>query len=642
MMNNTQHYSELGAANVYPETDRVSDLDLDLLNSRLSEKIDEVLKQKRQNLPRKGAHCQSGKDQLKPGAPKINEKKNPHEKEIKQRLPGAKIRGSRKFRCTHTIRGPSDRQHDLSVVEEESEQCIDEQNKKTKSHRGPSLIDRRMEFLFSDQGIDEHAQEMQNSRFPFRETPSGNFKVQPGQVVFNSQKVSVLVADPGNTKVKIGNEIENKFKGLMPPIPRKLFQQPQNIKAQMHVCCKEHGCGDESSYMEELDADCLDYLKPEIKLNRLGYTNSTEIDYVKLELPMKTNLYKELYRRICNYVNTDVQVVIGHEEFSCHSMVLQSYSQFFEDRQMMQNIELQASDVTVNAFVVIYDWMITGKECITLLKRDNILEIFVAAQYLGIKELEEQCWAFLDSEQVFSEDTAFILYIEAKRMNISSVKELMIPRIRKFFLMLVSSQDFVELDIDEVCVLLQSNYIAVNCEIEILMSAVRWLKYAWETRTDHIVKIMSCIRFGLISPWQLVDIKRNPENPELVKIMQQPEITKMVDDGLSYVIIKYWYGHDTTDFSHWIELLGLSEPLQRNWVGEEKNYVTYRQFVAFLDTYRRDNLLEMNNVKSRKISKLHLEQPSYPPLELLEQNINNLEHYQHAFVSTDGTNNAKE
>lgn len=80
-------------------------------------------------------------------------------------------------------------------------------------------------------------------------------------------------------------------------------------------------------------------------------------------------------------------------------------------------------------------------------------------------ELEEQCWAFIDSEEVFSEDTAFLLYKEAKRRGIFAVKDLMIPRIRNFFLILVSSQDFVELDHDEIVLLLSSNYIAVNwCE----------------------------------------------------------------------------------------------------------------------------------------------------------------------------------
>lgn len=42
--------------------------------------------------------------------------------------------------------------------------------------------------------------------------------------------------------------------------------------------------------------------------------------------------------------------------------------------------------MTSKAFSIIYDWMISPiNESYQLLRRDNILEIFMAAQYLGIK-----------------------------------------------------------------------------------------------------------------------------------------------------------------------------------------------------------------------------------------------------------------
>lgn len=43
--------------------------------------------------------------------------------------------------------------------------------------------------------------------FPFQATPSGNLKIIPNQVVFESKKVSVLVADPRHTKVSVKAEI---------------------------------------------------------------------------------------------------------------------------------------------------------------------------------------------------------------------------------------------------------------------------------------------------------------------------------------------------------------------------------------------------------------------------------------------------
>lgn len=42
--------------------------------------------------------------------------------------------------------------------------------------------------------------------------------------------------------------------------------------------------------------------------------------------------------------------------------------------------------MTSKAFSIIYDWMISPtNESYQLLRRDNILDVFMAAQYLGIK-----------------------------------------------------------------------------------------------------------------------------------------------------------------------------------------------------------------------------------------------------------------
>lgn len=123
--------------------------------------------------------------------------------------------------------------------------------------------------------------------------------------------------------------------------------------------------------------------------------------------------------------------------------------------------------------------MITGEPSYRDLTRDNVLDIFTSAKYLKIKgnsescvcclvtssifiDLVEQCWAFIDNNDVFNEDTAFLLYMDAKEKILPEVRELMLPRIQHFFLMLVSSQDWLELEVEDVKNILKSNYIRVN------------------------------------------------------------------------------------------------------------------------------------------------------------------------------------
>lgn len=69
----------------------------------------------------------------------------------------------------------------------------------------------------------------------------------------------------------------------------------------------------------------------------------------------------------------------------------------------------------------------------------------------------------------------------------------------------------------------------------------------------------------------------------------------------SFVIIKYWYGQENDDFQHWNKMLGLQEPPPRNWSGTEKAYFTYREFLIYLDQYRRSQMIEKSKPRTEKI-----------------------------------------
>lgn len=63
------------------------------------------------------------------------------------------------------------------------------------------------------------------------------------------------------------------------------------------------------------------------------------------------------------------------------------------------------------------------------------------------------------------------------------------------------------------------------------------------------------------------------------------------------MIIKYWYGQENDDFQHWNSVLKLQEPPPRNWSGSDKTYFTYREFLIYLDQYRRNQMIEKNKTK---------------------------------------------
>ncbi|XP_044754523.1 uncharacterized protein LOC123313627 [Coccinella septempunctata] len=455
-------------------------------------------------------------------------------------------------------------------------------------------------------------------QFPFKETPSGNLKVNSDQVVYETEKLSILVAKPEVTKVKILGTRTTQQSSTMAKteedcskctaIDTIMSQGGLTTLGSLIGSSPVRANNEAVEYKSKRTSEILD---PELNLGRLGYSGGDGISWEKVMLPEKKNLYLELYSRITNYTNADCKVYIDNEEFNCHLLVLQCYSELFDEYIAVKKVELPSDKCSASSFAFIYEWMITGEPSYKELNRDNVLDIFISAKYLKIKDLMEQCWAFIDNVEVFSEDTAFFLYMDAKSKGYEEVQELMLPRIQGFFLMLVSSQDWLELQVEDVKNLLQSNYICVNCEMEVFMSAVRWLKHDWANRDKFKYEVLSCVRFGNIAPWQLVDIKRNPENPDFMELAKDPVICKMIDDGLAFVIIKYWYGQENDDFQHWNSVLGLQEPPARNWSGSDKTYFTYREFLIYLDQYRRNQLMEKN--KPRMMTDKKPQEPKASP-----------------------------
>lgn len=65
------------------------------------------------------------------------------------------------------------------------------------------------------------------------------------------------------------------------------------------------------------------------------------------------------------------------------------------------------------------------------------------------------------------------------------------------------------------------------------MVAVRWLNFDWKNRGKLLLEVVGCVRFGLMPPWLLVDMKRNQHCEELQRILDNKDVIRMIDDGLS-------------------------------------------------------------------------------------------------------------
>ncbi|XP_004527350.1 uncharacterized protein LOC101463295 isoform X1 [Ceratitis capitata] len=330
----------------------------------------------------------------------------------------------------------------------------------------------------------------------------------------------------------------------------------------------------------------------EKSLLEMGFKTNEIQGWEDIVQPPKENLYKLLRNMIDNHIKPNVQIRIGGVTFNCHMMVLQCYSDFFMECNNEVLIQLPEEKITPGAFMMVYDWMLAEEP---LVQREGILELFNAANFLRIKNLVNQCWLCLDDDVRFREDTAFLLYLEARTYGLESLEQLMLTRICKFFLTLVASKEYLELTTKEICTLLSSNTIGVYSEIDIFMSAVRWLNYHWEEREADMLQVVKCVRFSLMPPWFLVALNKNIDCVEIDRIASHPEVKRMINDGISYNTTQLYYRENREEFLHFLERYQLVAPVQRQWVlDKECSYhhhlecpnmqnVTYKSFLEYLE-----------------------------------------------------------
>lgn len=333
------------------------------------------------------------------------------------------------------------------------------------------------------------------------------------------------------------------------------------------------------SFLSSTIGNTIDPIRKEKSLFKMGLNHESLPKWDQIIQPSKTDLLVSLDKMIKNFTKTDVQVLIGEDTFNCHMIVLQAYSQlFYETPAVAQTVRLAADKITPNAFRMIYGWMLSNSSSV---QRKGILQLFIAARYLKISELVEQCWSCFDSD-IFIEDQAFLLYLEARTSAETIIMELMISRVSKFFLTFVSSKEFLSLNCDEICEFLKCSQIAVHSELEVLYAGLRWLFDDWKAHQSDTVKIMSCIRFALVPPWQLVEFSRTSDCLEIAEIMKFPEVMKMVRDSLDYVVSDAWYRKlHNADVAEAMERLKLNGPINRVWIDDE----VFRKFVDAEDLY---------------------------------------------------------
>ncbi|KAH8268604.1 hypothetical protein KR026_010160, partial [Drosophila bipectinata] len=297
---------------------------------------------------------------------------------------------------------------------------------------------------------------------------------------------------------------------------------------------------------------------PEVSLKDMGFEESEKL--IKCEFgAKKAFILDEINKIVRGKICPDVEIRVGNKSFRCHMPVLQLYTDFFKKFDSTDTITISAKVISAKGFELAYEWMINPE---AKLQRQNILALYVAANFLDMPELLTHLWSRLDDPKLINHGNAFQLYVESIPYKVSLLQELMLDRIQKFFLLAVATEEYLDLDAKHVFDMLCNSNMCVNSEMEMFMSAVRWLLHDWSSRREYAVNLMQAIRFNSMPAWYTTVLKVKQLEPDMQELLNIPEIQSMINLGLSFSITEKF----VDPASPLKEPLGLKKPLERQWV----------------------------------------------------------------------------
>lgn len=260
-----------------------------------------------------------------------------------------------------------------------------------------------------------------------------------------------------------------------------------------------------------------------------------------LKVPQKPKVEKLIADRVNYNLDPNVFIKIGDRWFGCISTLLKMSSAWFATKKWdIEFFEFTETDVPPSAFELIYEW-IRFRTPVTLF---NAVKVLQAARHLKIGKLENDCFKLI-SQPYVREKIGFKIFLEAEPLPLlTDVRDILLDRVRGYFLAMVGSGLIKDLKLDHLLSMLNRDTIGVNCEAEVFFSALRWLSKS-EERLQHLETVMKCVRFPHLPMPMLFSLRKLGLEKEkkpigtTERVMQEfqanPSLRQMIIDAMTHI-----------------------------------------------------------------------------------------------------------
>ncbi|XP_029472444.1 kelch-like protein 6 isoform X1 [Rhinatrema bivittatum] len=202
---------------------------------------------------------------------------------------------------------------------------------------------------------------------------------------------------------------------------------------------------------------------------------------------------------------TDVILCVDNKEFSCHRVVLAAASNYFRamfcnDLKEKNEQKIPIHGVDADSMQVLLDYTYTSKVLIT---KHNVQKVLEAASLFQFLQMVDACASFL-TEALLPENCVGILRL-ADTHCLDTLKQQVQSYIIQNFPQVMRQEEFLELPLEALCQILQSDDLYVTEEAQVFETVMTWVHYKCSERSKDLGRILQHVRFPLLDPWYFVE-----------------------------------------------------------------------------------------------------------------------------------------
>ncbi|XP_068166107.1 kelch-like protein 10 [Antennarius striatus] len=215
----------------------------------------------------------------------------------------------------------------------------------------------------------------------------------------------------------------------------------------------------------------------------------------------------------------DTVICAGDVSFNVHRIIMCNCSPYFQAlfcrHAPCSRTHFTIPDVSADMMEVIIGFAYSGSVSVT---EENVQDLLIAADYLIVTGIVEACNNFLEENLTPENCIGVRGFLVSHPQVLHKAHFLLMNKFEE----VVSSQEFLELSLQELTDILDSDELNVNDEKTVYEAIVRWINHEPERRTSHLPALLSKVRLALCSKDGIKTLMSDPylsDNTQCLQIL---------------------------------------------------------------------------------------------------------------------------